>query len=433
LAGWAAHKNSRVRPVELGLGVIYAYNERIGETGAVIKILHVITDLDRGGAEYCLKRLIGSTDTQRFSSKVVSLLPLGPLGNELRAEGIDVASLNCRTLLDVPRALWHLSKIIRWTQPDVIQTWLYHADFFGTLTSFSRRNVQLVWNVRNSDLSEEKRFSRRALTWLLALMSGRADGIISNSIAGIDSHTRLGYKARQWAHIPNGWQIADQVPTPELRRAQREKFGLPTDDILIGLVARPAKQKDFECFFSAVSLLHNRMPNLKFVLIGRDVTPAMNECRCFLNNSDILNHLIFLGEQANVQSVLPALDAMTLTSAFGEGLPNSIGEAMAAGLPVICTDVGDVKRLVTDRNWIVPPKTPEALTNAWVTLAQLEPTIRATIGESNRNWIKSHYSIEQMQTKYDDLYAMLVQARLAGASSIALEDKAKAPARAIIQ
>jgi glycosyltransferase involved in cell wall biosynthesis len=400
---------------------------------ALIKVLHLITDLDRGGAEYCLKRLVERMDTRRFSSRIVSILPLGPLGKELRAEHIHVDTLDCETIGEIPRAFWQLRRIIRSSEPDIIQTWLYHADLLGTLASLLCTQSRLVWNIRNSDLSQEKRIDWQAITSLLALMSRLPDGIVSNSVAGIESHIKRGYRTPRWGHIPNGWNVEDCVPTAERRRKQREIYGLPTDDVLIGLVARRAQQKDFGSFLSAVALLHNRRPGLKFVLIGRDVSEGNQEFKDALTNISVQERLIFLGEQANVASLLPALDAVTLTSAYGEGMPNSIGEAMAAGLPVIATDVGDVRRLVIDGNWLVAPKSPEELASAWITLAGLEPDARAAIGERNRNWIEASYTIEHMSEQYEELYAQLMQPQPVAGLESALTQRIKPAADPIVR
>jgi glycosyltransferase involved in cell wall biosynthesis len=399
----------------------------------VIKILHLITDLDRGGAEYCLKRLVERMDTRRFSSRIVSILPLGPLGKELRTEHIHVDTLNCATVRDIPRAFWKLRQIILTAEPDIIQTWLYHADLLGTLASLLRKRGRLVWNVRNSDLSQEKRADWQVLTSLLALMSGLPDCIVSNSVAGIESHVKRGYTTPRWSHIPNGWNIEDCAPTAERRRRRREIYGLPTDEVLIGLVARRAPQKDFGCFLSAVALLHNRCPGLKFVLIGKDVSEGKQEFKDALTGIGVQDRLIFLGEQANVESLLPALDAVTLTSAYGEGMPNSIGEAMAAGLPVIATDVGDVRRLIIDGNWIVTPKAPEELASAWIALAGLEPDARAALGARNRNWIEENYTVEHMREQYEGLYAWVMQPQpVAGVESV-LAQNVKPSAGALVR
>jgi glycosyltransferase involved in cell wall biosynthesis len=79
---------------------------------------------------------------------------------------------------------------------------------------------------------------------------------------------------------------------------------------------------------------------------------------------------------------------------------------------VIATDVGDVSRLTPDGNWVVPPRSPEALADAWIALAHLELDARAAIGERNRHWIESHYSVEQMHSWYEELYGTLMQPQL---------------------
>ena len=359
-----------------------------------------------------MKQLTASIDKNRFSSRIVCLTPLGPLGRELKADRrIAVESLDCASTFDVPRTLYRLAKLIRSFKPDIIQTWLYHADFLGTLASAFHRDSVLVWNVRNSDLSQENRLSWRILTSVLARLSRVPDTIVANSIAGIDAHAQYGYATARWTHIPNGWSVAAETPTPKLRTERRHLLGLPKSGVLIGWVGRLAKQKDIGSFLTAVSLLHNRLPQMKFVLIGKNLKPDMAELKAALRNTDVRNRLIFLGEQSDVPSLLPALDAVTLTSAYGEGSPNSIGEAMAAGLPVITTDVGDARRLTPHGNWIVPPRSPEDLAAAWIALAHLAPEERARLGDENRNWIENNYSLKLMDGRYEDLYATLMQQR----------------------
>ncbi len=374
-----------------------------------MRILHVISGLNRGGAEYCLKRLVENIDSGRFSSSVISILPLGPVADEIKNADVSIESLNCSNVLQMPRAVWHLAKSIRRIKPDVIQTWLYHADALGTIASFALPRCRLAWNLRNSDLSEEKRVAWRVLTSFLARMSRVPNCIIANSVAGIEAHKASGYRPRQWVHIPNGWNVADGRIEAGSRRDLRASFRLPADDVLIGLVARLARQKDFDCFLSAVNQLQDQCLNLKFVLVGDKLTRETAEFARHLVNNGVRNRLIFLGEQANLERLLPAFDAVTLTSAYGEGMPSIIGEAMAAGLPVIATDVGDVSRLVFDENSRVAPKSPKALADKWIAFANLNSDERAALGERNRSWIAARYSIKNMVTQYENLYTSLVQ------------------------
>jgi glycosyltransferase involved in cell wall biosynthesis len=369
--------------------------------GRVIKVMHVITGLRRGGAEHCLLRLVQRMDRDRFSTSIVTILPLGPLAEEIKNANIKVATLNCSTAIQMPLALWRLVRKIREFKPDIVQTWLYHADVLGTLAALSSSQVRLVWNVRNSEPTSENRRSWRFMLSMLALLSRSPDCIVANSRAGIEAHVQAGYKPSRWICIPNGWSIPDRQ-----KAGRRDELGLPVDDVLIGLIARLAKQKDFDNFLSATALLRDSHPNLKFVLMGSGVTPEALRLHRFA--SELQQRLIFLGERSDLDRILPSLDAVTLTSAYGEGVPNSLGEAMAAGLPVIATDVGDTRYLLTAENWLVPPRSPEALANAWTAFASLDQTARHAIGANNQKWIAAHYQIDDMVRKYENVYASIM-------------------------
>jgi glycosyltransferase involved in cell wall biosynthesis len=373
--------------------------------GEVITVTHLISGLRRGGAEQCLLRLVRRMDRSRFSSRVISILPLGPLAQEFTAAKIEVETLNCTGLVDTPRALAQLIRRIRQLKPDLVQTWLYHADMLGAVALLSGWRCRLIWNVRNTDMKSENRLSWQILNSTLARLSRIPDCVISNSQAGIAAHASGGYRPRRWIHIANGWEIPETLPAGNARLA----LGLHSDDVLIGLVARLAKQKDFSSFLGAVARLDDRNPNLKFVLVGGGVTPDALRLQGPVPER-VRSRLIFLGEQSNLEKIWSILDAVTLTSAYGEGMPNCIGEAMAAGLPVIATDVGDTHRLLTKGNWLVPPRSTEALANAWMALASLDPVARRAIGEANQRWIEAHYRLDDMVQKYESLYTDLMQA-----------------------
>lgn len=369
----------------------------------MIKVVHVISGVRRGGAEHCLLRLVERMDRRRFSSSIISILPLGPLADQMKSAQVQIESLDCEGASGLPRALWRLTQKLNAVQPDIVQTWLYHADVLGTLaSSLSRSRHRLIWNIRNSDLSPERRASWRMLTSVLAMLSRQPHCVVANSKAGIDAHLRLGYQPQRWIHIPNGWVVQEEQNKNKVRR----RLGLPAPDVLIGMVARLAKQKDFQTFLSAVRLLGRRSPNLKFVLLGHRVTRQTLASGGALPD-EVLQRLIFLGEHANLDEVWPALDAVTLTSAYGEGTPNCLGEAMAAGLPIIATDVGDTRVLVPNGNWIVPPRSPRALAGAWSVMADVDSAALRVLGDANRNWVRERYQIDRMVRAYEDLFTQV--------------------------
>jgi glycosyltransferase involved in cell wall biosynthesis len=124
------------------------------------------------------------------------------------------------------------------------------------------------------------------------------------------------------------------------------------------------------------------------------------------------DEVIALGSVADMPRFYGALDISTLSSSHGEGFPNVIVEAMACGIPVIATDVGDSARLLAHASGaVVPPRNPRALADAWLTLARKSAGLRAAIGMAGRARVQEAYSLEAMTAAYDALYARLSSKR----------------------
>src|SRR5689334_6172466 len=124
---------------------------------------------------------------------------------ELRASGIAFTSLGMRRGRPTFSALATLVRHLRRTRPAVLQTWLYHADFIGSVAASVARPGQLLWNVRCTDITHAP--TEKSIRWLvrmLAVLSGRPDAIVVNSERGRKDHEALGYRPRSWVAIPNG-------------------------------------------------------------------------------------------------------------------------------------------------------------------------------------------------------------------------------------
>lgn len=119
----------------------------------MIKIVHLITDLLTGGAETMLCNLITNMDKARFENIVVSMTDLEPLGHVLEAEGIQVYSLGMPRGIPDPRGLLRLATILKKSQPDVLQTWLYHSDLVGLIVGKAIGISPIVWNLRCSNMN----------------------------------------------------------------------------------------------------------------------------------------------------------------------------------------------------------------------------------------------------------------------------------------
>jgi len=331
-----------------------------------------------GGAESMLARLVGALDASRFDNRVLSLRSVGPIGEQIRRSGIPVRALGLQTR---PTALWNGLAEVRRFHPDIIQTWLYHADLFGLLGRLAAPSSRLLWNVRCSNMDSER---YRWLTRLAAVLSAVPNGIVVNSEVGRGVHERLGYRPRQWHLIPNGIDAEIFRPDAADRQAVRRELGIGPDELLIGLPARVDPMKDHATFQAAAAA----MPEARYILLGRGTERLPNG----------------LGERADMPRLLRGLDIATLSSAFGEGFPNVLAEAMASGVPCVATDVGDAATIIGETGIVVPPRDPVALRGAWRDLAQLGRDGRIQLGRRARERVESRYSLATIVGRYEALY-----------------------------
>jgi glycosyltransferase involved in cell wall biosynthesis len=374
--------------------------------GRRLRIVHIITGLQTGGAEHALEQLVARADPQRFAMRVVSLLDAGVVGPRLAAHGVPVTALGMRRgvgdLLRFGRLVAHL----RQDPPDIVQTWLYHADLIGLVAARLADVRHVLWNLRGSGLEHHHYDNRfRWVVRLLARLSGLPDLIIANAEAGRAFHAQAGYHPRRWALIDNAIDVARFRPDPGARARLRAELGLAPDSRIIGMTARLDPMKDHDTFLRAAALIAST-DDVHFVLIGRGIDRQMGCARPFLADPGLAARLHFLGEREDVAELVAGFDLATLSSAFGEGFPNVVAEAMACGIPVVATDVGDTGRIVGDAGLLVPPRDAAALADAWRTLLTM-PARRTAMGIEGRARIARDFGLDRMVESYCQLYEQI--------------------------
>ena len=370
-----------------------------------IKILHLISTLDVGGAEQNLLRLVSSMDRTSYDSTVVSMTNIGPVGKEIMSRGLPVHALNMKKGIPDLRGVSRLKKLVSRVRPHIIQCWMYHANLFGLL--FSRKR-HLVWNIRCSDMD----LSQYGFVYKYTVKAGGTfskipDAVIANSYAGKAFHEGLGYSSQRWAIIPNGFDTDLFKPDAPARKGIRHELGIPDDAPVIGLVARFDPMKDHATFFHAAHLLLQTYPSVHFILAGQDITSDNPELLRLIGHHHNSRQFLLLGQRHDIPDVLTALDIAT-SSSLSEGLPNTIGEAMAAGIPCVVTDVGDSRVLVGDTGLVVPKNRPELLTKAWQKLIDAGPDHIRLLGGRARKRIEQDYSLDSTVRHYEKLYNDLI-------------------------
>lgn len=361
-----------------------------------------------------LYKLVRDTDRSKIASRVVCLVDGGSVAGIIRDLGIPVTGLGMRPGIPDPRGLWRLLSVLRRWRPDVLQTWLYHADLMGLVAGRLAGVPAIGWNVRCSAADALHLSGRSGWTVrTLARLSRLPAVVVANSQAGIEFHRGLGYHPKRWEMIPNGFDLAQFRPDPELRRAVRAELGIVDETPLIGLIARFDPLKDHVTFLRAASLLVQRAPNAHFVLAGTGVDSGNARLSALVADLNLAAHVHLLGERTDIARLTSALDVATCSSS-AEGFPNVIGEAMACAVPVAATDVGDARTVIGDTGVVVQPGDPGLLAGAWHQLLGYTPERRAELGRRARERIALNYEIRTIARRYEKLYAELVTPTSAG-------------------
>ena len=371
-----------------------------------IDVVHVITGLRRAGAETMLAKLLEVMDAERFRQTVVVLKDKGELGARIEQTGAQVIPLNMTGVFDLPRVVWQMRAFLKKAKPHIVQTWLYHADFVGTLAAQAVSGSRLIWNVRCSNMNfQDYNPTTRMICSLLARMSAVPDLVICNSLTGQKAHSELGYHPRAWRILPNGFDTERFRPDAERAAAFRKSLEVDASTPLIGLPARLDPMKDQDSFLNAAVLLAKHIPEARFVLIGRGLSSDNAEILERIAARGLDGRVHLLGERSDMETVMAGLDIVTLCSAYGEGFPNVLGEALSCGALCVATDVGDSALIVGPHGRIIPPRRAEDLAAAWHEILALGPEIRKKMGIQARRHVIEHYSLPAIGKAYENLYA----------------------------
>ncbi len=332
-----------------------------------MKIVYVIVGLTTGGAEIMLYRILSKINRERFSPYVVCLMARATLADRIEALGIPVYTLGMKTAgVPTPNVIWKLVNIIREIKPDLIQGWMYHGNLAAQFASlFVGQQIPVFWTIQGTvySLKLEKKMTA-AIIKLSAYLSRFTTKVIHVSQVGKIQHEALGYDKKNGCVIFNTVDTSLFVPSEAARADIRAELGLPENAFLIGLVCRYHPMKDHANFLQAAAHLLQEYPDIHFALVGTGVVKENESLYQTIEQLGISHRTHLLGERSDMPGITAALDIASSASAYGEGCPLIVGEAMSCGVPCTVTDVGDSGLIVGNTGWVVPPKNPEALAKA---------------------------------------------------------------------
>jgi glycosyltransferase involved in cell wall biosynthesis len=365
-----------------------------------IPILHLITELDTGGAQTALLRLLARLDRDRFFPTVACLYNGdAAVAQQICSLDIPVTDLGMTNKWRWD-AFWRLYCLLRRERPVILHTWMFHANIPGRVLGRLTRVPIVISSERTMGMESRWRY------WLNRITEPLNDRVVCVSQQVADFVVRqVGIPRQKTVVIPNGIALRDFEHLPTQQQA-RTALALSSDQMLIGTVARLDPVKRLDVLLQAMKSLRD----VYAVIVGDG--PERTRLETMSGRSELAGRVHFAGQQDDVQAWLAAMDMFVLSSDW-EGMPNAMLEAMAARLPVVATAVGGTPEVVVDgvTGLLVPPRDPAALAEA-ITRLLRDPQLRQQMGQAGQERVKAQFNIATTIRRTEALYQQLIEEKL---------------------
>lgn len=364
-----------------------------------IKILHISDSMNMGGPENGLVNIINRLDSNKYSHVICCIREIGTMASRITSTNTELISLNnAKRDYLMP---FKLSKVIRRNNPDII-----HTRNWGTIDGVLGAILAGYDSIIHGEHGREWN-DTQGLNWKRNHFRKLLSRKIYKFIAVSEEIKRwlidtVGISEHRVIRIFNGVDTKKFEP-PESKGISKARMGFDPDQFLIGTVGRLERVKNYDMFLNSLGGLGNILPNCKAVFVGDG--PDMESLKIIASSRNL--NVDFIGVKDNIADYLQAFDVFINTSVI-EGIANVILEAMAAGLPVLATNVGGNPELVENgiTGYLIP-------LNDHCTLADRINTyfnnrqLRENHGKSARIKCERQFSLDQMVVNYDRLYSQL--------------------------
>ena len=370
-----------------------------------LKIAFLVRSLNYGGAERQLLVLAKGLRKRGHSVLLVVFYPHGPLQGDLHDADLRVRALDKLGQWDVLRFSRQLYRVLREEQPDVLQGCHGVANLMAIAMRRAVPGTTVVCGIRSTSLEfDNYGWLTRAANRLADALRNAPDLFIANSRAALEEVVARGYSRAKVVVIPNGIDTDRFAPDREAGRDLREAWGIPGDALLIGRIGRLDPMKDHATFLAAAADIARKRADVRFVCVGDGGAEMLAHLQALGRERGLDERLLWIPGQSNMKAVYNALDILCSSSAFGEGFPNVVGEAMACGVPCVVTDVGDSARVVGDPSCVVPRRDPMALSGRLMRLVDTGQSELARLGRESRRRIIEHFSVERLVLSTEEAF-----------------------------
>jgi glycosyltransferase involved in cell wall biosynthesis len=373
-----------------------------------MKILLFIRSLSVGGSQRQLAMLAQGL-ARRGHDVVVATFYVGDKTDIVPEQGIvRIIPLNKKRRWHVVTPLLRFRHLLLEERPEIVYAFLPMQTAVAALVLPRSLPSKLIFGIRSAGMDASQYDLLSAFSYRMeAALAGRADWVIANSHAGQRDAIARGIPSGIITVVQNGIDTITMSPNREAGAAQRKAWGIAEDAFVIGCVARLDPMKDHTNFLRAASLFSSDNGDARFVCVGDGPADYNSALKAAARQRGVAERIVWTGTMTDMPAVYNAFDIATLSSSFGEGFPNVTGEAMACGVPVAATDVGDINQIIGDLGEVVPPRQPEALCRAWKLLQQRlkqEPALGVAI----RKRIVANYDVDLMVQRTEQVFRSLL-------------------------
>lgn len=390
------------------------------KTKEKVRILHVITRLEKGGAPAVLLGLLCHSDNKRFEHHIATGITQEPEKDMIpyaedmgfRVFVIPTLVREVRPFLDV-NALLNLFVLIRKGRYDIVHCHTSKGGFVGRLAA-RLANVKVIIYSPHGDIfgGYFSKIKTCFFVWLERFAARFTDKIITLTKSGIDPYlkARIGKKS-QFDYIYNGVDIAALEKRNVSRKQKRQQLAVGDDCPLVVTAGRLVPVKGYKYLIEALPLIVREAPNIQVIFIGDGELreELLNKAKAL----KLENNALFLGMRNDVPEIISCSDLFVLPS-INEGFGIVLLEAMAMRRPIVATNVGGIPEVVLDGETgiLVPPKDPVQLSDAILKLLK-DTSLARRMGEYGYQRLKSCFDIKEIVLKTERLYEGLLEKQTA--------------------
>jgi len=369
-----------------------------------IKVVQLTGAMDFGGLENVIGHLARGLDPKRFDVTVLCTRGIGTLGEKLREEGMNVRLMgeykrNRRFLAPLD-----LKRVFKEIQPDVVHS---HGEpplaaagplgYLGQMPFWAHS-----FHYGNYPYAEKKRM---VMERMLSRPAKALIAVAEQQRGAIIKHHGVNPDRIQVIH--NGVQPNPHANDAAQRAKARAEFGIADDEVVVGTIAVLSRQKGVTHLLAAARQVLNSHPKARFLIVGGG--PLEQALREEAKGYDFGDRVIFTGWRKDVPLILPAFDMFVMSSLW-EAMPLTLLEAMAARLPIVCTDVGDNRNLVGNGECarVVPAADAGALADG-IKLLLADRELAKKLGEAGGRAFQARFTVGHMIAAHEKFYENAVR------------------------